>query len=377
MSIIPFSHPYVPTLSLNYIKGALESSTQQGNGQLSKLVEGTIQKLYPEYQAFLVPSCTAALELSLMLLDIVTGDEVIISSYNFPSAATAVTKLGGTPVFCEIDSLTGCIDCDDVEMKVTSRTKAIIWVNYAGLSPNIIKLSEIAKEYNIALIEDAAHHFGSRPIQNQIRFSDFVTFSFHATKNIQCGEGGALLVKELKYVERAFVMREKGTNRRDQMLGKVLKYRWVDKGSSYLLPEICSALLCSQLDELEVILTKRRSLVELYQEELKDATDFGWDILQGTEHAGHLFALIAPNENSRDSLITQLKLKGITALSHYEDLSSSPAGLIYGSKGAICHRSVAFSQKIVRFPLFFTLSESDVERICLSIYSILGKTVRI
>ena len=371
MSEIPFTIPFVSKQTMVNLQIAFEKEIQQGNGEYSKEVELRIEVLYPGYSAYLMPSCTASLELSLMLLDVGPGDEVILPSFNFPSAATAVTKFWATPVFCDIDLNTGCLDYQDLESKVSEKTKAIIWVDYAGLAPNIPPISSLARKRGIALIEDAAHMFGSQPRAGQISEADFVAFSFHATKNIQCGEGGALLIKDSKIAERAHVMREKGTNRREQQLGKVQKYRWVDRGSSYLLPEICAAVLCSQLDERTAILAKRQSIIAIYREELSGLDDAGWETLLDTESAGHMFALLAPSEGERESLLSYLTNRGIFAASHYEDLASSPAGQRLGKNSSPCSNSIAFSKRILRLPLYFSMNEDQTKNVCQRVKSYL------
>ena len=363
MSEILFTRPFVSKRAMINLHIVLEKEIQQGNGEFSKEVDRRIESLYPGYNALLMPSCTAALELCLMLLDVGPGDEVILPSFNFPSAATAVTKFWATPVFCDINPSTGCLEFEDLESKVSEKTKAIIWVDYAGLAPEIQKISSLANKRGIALIEDAAHMFGSQPRAGQISVADFVAFSFHATKNIQCGEGGALLIKDAKIVERAYVMREKGTNRREHQLGKVQKYRWVDRGSSYLLPEICAAVLSSQLDERSTILAKRQSTIAMYRQGLAGIDAWGWETLLDTENAGHMFALLAPSGDERESLLAQLRNKGIFAASHYEDLATSPAGKKLGKVVQECVNSYTFSKRVIRLPVYVDLTDTEIDYI--------------
>ena len=367
--MIPFSKPYTPSSASEHINQALNSLIQQGDGSYSKLIERLVSEKYGASQLFLTPSCTAALELSLMLLDIKAGDEVIIPSFTFTSVATAVTKFWATPVFCDIDTKTGCLDTDSLKELIGPKTKAISWVNYGGIIPEINHLKELSRQFNIPLIEDAAHNFLVLGKGQHEPTGDFVTFSFHATKNFQCGEGGGLLVTNKEYIERAHVMREKGTNRRDFNRGVVSKYSWVDRGSSYLLAEINSALLFAQLDEFEVIQRKRQEIVESYAASLAEFEEINWSVLKGTEHSAHLFALLAPNEQERSFLIKFLLEQDIVAVSHYQDLASSPAGIRYADRNSNCINSQDFASRIVRLPVFFELDFARQEIIVSTIKS--------
>lgn len=361
--MIPFSKPYTPSDSIKYVQQALDSSIQQGDGQFSKLVETEISRKYNGMPSYLTPSCTAALELSLMLLDIKPGDEVIIPSFTFTSVATAVTKFWGTPVFCDIDKNTGCIDANKIGDLISSKTKAISWVNYGGLTPDTDQLKKLSQDHGIPLIEDAAHNFGLLGERQREVTGDFVTFSFHATKNIQCGEGGSLLLANRSYLERAQIMREKGTDRIKFNQGFVSKYSWVDRGSSYLLAEVNAALLFAQIQAFSSIQLKRLSLIKVYQESLFKLEEYGWEILRGTEQASHLFALLAPTEAERNHFIDFLKQKNVLAVTHYQDLASSIAGRRFSDRNSDCPISRDFSARIVRLPVFFDLSIQDQTRV--------------
>lgn len=366
---IPFSIPFIPKLALQYISEAFNLSVQQGGGKFTKTVENQIQDKYSGYTAFLTPSCTASLELSLMLLDVGPGDEVILPSFNFTSAATAITRLFATPVFVDIELSSGNLNLYAAERAITPRTKAIIWVNYAGNELNHVHLQELAQSNNLSLIEDAAHNFGVLT-QSQISLtSDFVTFSFHASKNVQCGEGGALLIKSQDHADRARVMVEKGTNRYLFERGQVSKYNWVDKGGSFLLAEINSALLLAQIESFDFIQESRQRIIDSYKRNLSPHIHDGWSILKGTEKAAHIFGLVAPNPSQRQKLLKHLNKRKITAVSHYEDLASSPAGLKYGRADSICETSKDFSMRIIRMPLFVGLKTWQIshitEEVCL------------
>jgi dTDP-4-amino-4,6-dideoxygalactose transaminase len=359
MISIPFSKPYVPHGTLDYVQEVFQSSTQQGGGDLTKLAKNEISKMYPGSEVFLTPSCTAALELSLMLLDIGPGDEVIVPSFTFTSAAIAITKFWATPVFCDISLVNGCINLIGIESLITSKTRAITWVNYGGNIPNVLEIKRIAKKYGIATIEDSAHSFGVNHYTNIDFQADFVTFSFHASKNIQCGEGGALLVNTKKCIERAYVLQEKGTNRRAFDLGLTAKYRWVDRGSSYLMAEVNAAVLLKQLFHFNDIQQTRRAYIDKYTRLLTNELPDNWQILDQTHQAGHMFALLAPSKDTRKDLITKARNENIGIVSHYEDLSTSPAGLRFGKKDIQkCENSIDFSERIARLPIFYELNEN-------------------
>lgn len=366
---IPFSRPYISTKANHYIEIALSKDIQQGDGDYSKIVQDRIAGLYEDpSEVILTPSCTAALELSLMLLDLKPGDEVIIPSFTFTSIATAITKFWATPIFCDIDLRTGCLDTLDLERKISPRTKAISWVNYAGKTPNTSALKNIANKYKVFLIEDAAHNFGILGDNQNELTGDFVTFSFHATKNIQCGEGGALLIRNAQYRNRAHIIREKGTNRRDFLNGRVSKYSWVDRGSSYLISEVSAAILMSQLDDFVVIQEKRKQIVEYYNEQLRACNQI--TALENLQNSSHMFAVMTFSTEFRDQIVLQSKAMGVTLVSHYEDLATSPYAVRNGLSSNSCPNSKIFSNRILRLPVYPELG-ADAERVVEVVKSIL------
>jgi dTDP-4-amino-4,6-dideoxygalactose transaminase len=354
---ISFNKPYVPQNALRLIEQALNSQVQQGDGHFSQEVTRLIESRYFGYRALLVQSCTSAIDLALTLLNLQENDEVIMPSYNFTSAAAVVAKQRATPVFIDIDFRTGCIDVSQIEEVVSSKTRAIIWVNYAGLGVDFEYLYSIAKKYNISLIEDAAHNF-MIPATNQKRFvADFIVFSFHASKNIQCGEGGALLIKSPELFERAQVIREKGTNRTKFNSGQVDKYRWIDVGGSYLLAEINAALLAAQLGVFQEIQETRTKIIGMYEALFEKSEIRDWNYLRSTAVASHMFALIAPDQNSRDEFIRNMGSKGIFVTTHYEDLATSEGSKRSTSKIFSNSQSLRFSSCIVRLPVYPSLSK--------------------
>ena len=265
--MIKFNQPYISHRAPDLILDALAGEQQQGSGGIGKLAEGEIQKLTKSKKSFLTPSCTSALEMATLLLDLQPGDEVLIPSFNFTSGATALVNYGVTPVFVDIDPSNLCIDTKSLDSYLSNKTKAISWVNYAGMTPNIDNIKKIATERNLLLIEDNAHSLG---IEGEFGFAgsfgDISTQSYHATKNIQCGEGGSISINKPELIERAENLREKGTNRTKFFAGDVQKYEWIDKGSSYLLNEISAAYLYANLLDFEKIQKK----LELYVESKKE-----------------------------------------------------------------------------------------------------------
>ncbi len=360
--------PYVPNISKQYVLEALESSHQQGDGPFTARASKMISNLVGGGHVLLTPSCTHALEMATMLANIGPGDEVILPSYTFTSAATAITKFGATPVFVDIEMDTKGIDVNLVREAITPRTKAISWVNYAGIAPDIEGLQSLAKEFNLLLIEDNAHGLGGSYLGKPLgSFGDFATQSFHATKNIQCGEGGALVVNNPKYIERAEVIREKGTNRSRFIRGEVQKYQWLDQGSSYLLAEPLSALLTGQLENMNEIQRHRTDIFNHYVQKIFHSgipsNEFRMDslLISQENKVAHMFYVLASNQIVRDSLKKKLGEKSIYATSHYVPLDSSIAGLKYGKRNSILPKSKSLSETILRLPIHMSLSSSQVE----------------
>jgi dTDP-4-amino-4,6-dideoxygalactose transaminase len=370
--MIPFNFPYVPQSSKEYVLQSLENRHQEGDGPFTKKASKMISNLVGGGHVLLTPSCTHALEMASMLANLGPGDEVILPAYTFTSAATAVTKFGATPVFVDIALETKGIDLQQAREAITARTKAISWVNYAGIAPDIRGLQNLAREFNLLLIEDNAHGLGGtfegKPLGS---FGDFATQSFHASKNIQCGEGGALVINNLKFVERAEVIREKGTDRSKFIRGEVQKYQWVDDGSSYLLAESLAAILLGQLESFEEIQERRQTLFTTYEAALASWSkkfDFELQASHAFEkNIAHMFYLIANSKTTRDKVITQLLDSGIQAMFHYQSLASSKKGRMYKSAREEFEVSERMSNQLFRLPLFFDLSDKSQERIIESV----------
>ena len=360
--------PYVSEASKQYVLEALDSNHQQGDGPFTSKASKMVSDLVGGGHVLLTPSCTHALEMASMLANIGPGDEVILPSYTFTSAATAVTKFGATPVFVDIELETKGIDVNQVREAITSKTKAISWVNYAGVAPDIEGLQSLAKEFDLLLIEDNAHGLGGaykgKPLGS---FGDFSTQSFHATKNIQCGEGGALIINNLNFVERAEIIREKGTNRSRFTRGEVQKYEWVDQGSSYLLAEPLAAILTGQLMGFVGIQKRRRSVWNLFFEyfkQEKDCTDnFNVTINSEAQHASHMFYLDATSNEIRENTRSKLRTLGIETVSHYQPLSNSPAGKLFGVSNFEMRATKSFSETILRLPLHNFMDNEKVDKV--------------
>jgi dTDP-4-amino-4,6-dideoxygalactose transaminase len=353
--LIPFNVPFVPEISKQYVLEALESDHQQGDGPFTAKASKMVSDLVGGGHVLLTPSCTHALEMASMLANLGPGDEVILPSYTFTSAATAVTKFGATPVFVDIEMETKGIDVNQVQEAITNKTKAISWVNYAGTPPDIEGLMSVAHQYGLLLIEDNAHGLGGtykgKPLGS---FGDFATQSFHATKNIQCGEGGALIVNNLNYIQRAEVIREKGTDRSRFIRGDVQKYQWVDNGSSYLLADTLSANLLGQLESFDLIQETRRRYWLEYEGNLSilhDSSGFEFNETKSSDLA-HMFYFLAPSLEKREKFLKGFAENEIQATSHYQPLSNSIAGRKLGRQHSIPQNSKAFSERILRLPLW-------------------------
>jgi len=353
----------VPELSRKYVLEVLESNHQQGDGPFTTKAAKMVSDLAGGGHVLLTPSCTHALEMASMLANLGPGDEVILPAYTFTSAATAVTKFGATPVFVDIEMETKVIDVIQARDAITPKTKAISWVNYAGVAPDVEGLQALAKEFDLLLIEDNAHGLGGtyagKPLGS---FGDFATQSFHATKNIQCGEGGALIINNKNYKERAEIIREKGTNRSKFIRNEVKKYQWVDHGSSYLLAEVLAALLLGQLENFEKIQSRREQIFTTYFEQLSNwskAYDFQLSFVNSQNlNSFHMFYLVANTMQARNSLIQKLSNFDINAAFHYQSLASSTFGRKYARVQKPLAISDQMSNQLVRLPLYYDL-DSD------------------
>lgn len=362
--MIPFNIPVVPEISKKYALQALASTHQHGDGPFTKQASDLISNLTGGGHVLLTPSCTHALEMASMLTNIGPGDEVILPSYTFTSAATAITKFGATPVFVDVDLESKGIDVTQARKAITTRTRAISWVNYAGIAPDIKGLQEISKEFNLILIEDNAHGLGGTYLGKPLgSFGDFATQSFHATKNIQCGEGGALVINNSKFVEKAHIIREKGTNRRLLQKGEVKKYQWVGKGSSYLMSEVSAAVLLGQLESFEEIQEKRSAVWSIYNNffsQNKSSIQYINFDENSSSNSYHIFYFLVSDKTKRELLLNILSDAGIKATSHYETLHNSYAGEIFGLSRGKLSNSINISSKIIRLPIWLGINHNEL-----------------
>ncbi len=366
--MIVFNIPPYTGKELYYISQAVEKQKICGDGEFTKKCSQWIEKRTGTGKCLLTTSCTHATELAALLADVGPGDEVIMPSYTFVSTANAFVLRGATPVFVDIRPDTMNIDENLIEAAVTDRTKAILPVHYAGVSCEMDKILEIARAHDLFVIEDAAQGIMStykgRPLGT---IGDFGAFSFHETKNYSMGEGGALLIRDEKYVEEAEILREKGTNRSQFFRGQVDKYRWINYGSSYLPSDMNAAYLWAQLEMADEINAHRLSLWSQYYELLAPLQEQGIldlpVIPEGCEHNAHMFYIKAKDLEERTALLSFLKENDILAVFHYVPLHSAPAGQKFGRFHGADTYTTKESERICRLPMFYKLTSEEVSYI--------------
>lgn len=361
---IPFNQSSILGKELLYIAETMRNGQVSGDQQYSKKSQAFLESLLGVKRALVTTSCTHALEMSALLLDIKPGDEVIVPSFTFVSTANAFALRGAKIVFCDIRPDTLNMDEKLLESLVTPATRAILPVHYAGVGCEMNVIMEISVKRKIPVIEDNAHGlFGKYRGRRLGTFGCMATQSFHETKNITCGEGGALLVNDTKFIERAEVIREKGTNRSKFFRGIVDKYSWVDIGSSYVMSDVLAAFLYGQLEQWEHVQHKRKTIWERYGTELRD-----WCQANGVrqpivppecEQAYHMYYLIFPSLEARTAMIAHLKKHDICAVFHYLPLHTSPMGQSFGGKTGMCPVTENVSDRLLRLPFYNTLGMSE------------------
>ena len=377
---IPFNKPFIVGKELfNIARAVITNAHLAGDGQYTRLCQQWLQSQLRCKKVLLTHSCTAALEMAAMLCDISTGDEIVMPSYTFVSTANAFVLRGGVPVFVDIRPDTLNIDETKIETAITSKTKALVPVHYAGNPCAMDAIMDIAARHQLFVIEDAAQALLSTYKDSSLgTLGDFGTISFHETKNIISGEGGALLINNERAIERAEIIWEKGTNRKQFFRGEVDKYTWVDIGSSYLPGELTAAFLYAQLEQAKQINAKRRHIFNLYYQKLIELAEQNHIRLPHTnpeigEHNGHLFYLITNTADEQTSLIQHLKENGIYAIFHYIPLHSSPAGKKYGKTSGEMKYTDNLSQRIVRLPLYYEMMDPDVEKVVSMVFDFYRK----
>ena len=374
---IPFNKPFLTGKETDYIKNAVLSGKISGNGEFTRKCQHFFEERYGFKKCLLTTSCTDALEMTAMLCDIQPGDEVIVPSYTFVSTALAFVRAGAKIVFADsLDTLPN-IDADKIESLITARTKVIIPVHYAGIACDMDKIMDIANRHNLLVVEDAAQaidsYYMDRPLGS---IGHLAAFSFHETKNIISGEGGMLVINDERFVRRAEILWEKGTNRAEFFRGEVNKYGWVDIGSSFLPSEVIAAFLWAQLEHLDQIQAKRIKLWNKYYESLSPLAKSGAfslpEIPDYATNNAHMFYLVCPSLGERTRLISTLKSADILAVFHYLSLHSSP---YYQDKhdGRSLPNCDRYADCLVRLPMFFELSEDSILNICNCIFNLFSK----
>jgi len=364
--MIPFNKPYMTGKELWTISQAHHRSMLAGDGYYTKQCHAWLEKQSGCHKALLTHSCTAALEMAALLTDIQPGDEVIMPSYTFVSTANAFVLRGGVPVFVDIRPDTLNIDETLIEAAITPRTKAIAPVHYAGVGCEMDTIMAIARRHNLLVIEDAAQGvMASYKGKALGAIGDLGCFSFHETKNIISGEGGALLVNDSRFAERAEIIREKGTNRSQFFRGMVDKYTWVEVGSSYLPGELIAAFLSAQMEEAESITAARLALWDRYHAAFADLERLGRlrrpIIPADCQHNAHMYYLLVDNLEERTALLAHLKARGVLAVFHYVPLHSSPAGQHYARAHGTLPVTCDLSDRLLRLPLWVGLDQDGAQ----------------
>jgi dTDP-4-amino-4,6-dideoxygalactose transaminase len=376
---IPFNRPYISGKELDYVSQAIGRGEIAADGRFSKGCTRIMQERFGIARALMMPSCTAGLEMAALLCDVQPGDEVIMPSYTFVSTANAFVRCGARPVFVDVRPDTLNLDESLVEAAITPRTKVIVPVHYAGVGCEMDELMQIAKKHRLLVVEDAAQgvhsYYKGRALGS---IGDLSAYSFHDTKNYVCGEGGALTINNSALVERAEIIRDKGTNRQKFFRGEIDKYTWVDIGSSFLPAEVACAFLQAQLELLDPILERRRSIHEGYAERLKPLEDAG--LLRGPRvpaHCAqnyHMFYILLRDEKSREGLAAFLRERGIQAVSHYVPLHLSPMGRKWGYEDGSLPVTEDLSARLLRLPLYFTLTPAEQDEVCQGITQYLQRS---
>ena len=367
--MIPFNKPYMTDNELHYIADAHLKSHLAGNGEYSRRCHNWLEQTLGARRALLTHSCTGALEMAAMLLDLKAGDEVIMPSYTFVSTANAFVLRGATPVFVDVRADTMNIDETKIEDAITPRTKAMAVVHYAGVSCEMDAIMSIAKRHQLLVVEDAAQAINSRYKGRPLgSIGHLAALSFHETKNVISGEGGALLVNDPALIERAEIIWEKGTDRSKFFRGQVDKYTWVDIGSSFLPGEVMAAFLWAQLQAADWITAQRLALWEGYARRLAPlAANCGLTlptIPTGCVHNAHMFYVLLPDSELRVGLLSRMNAAGVNAVFHYVPLHSAPAGRKYGR----CHGRLTvtddLSARLIRLPLWIGMENDELDRVC-------------
>lgn len=365
---IPFNRPSLVGRETEYLAEAIANGHISGDGEFTRRCHQLLEETLGIKKALLTTSCTHALEMAALLLNLQPGDEIIVPSFTFVSTINAFVLRGACPVFADIRPDTLNIDEHKIQCLITKKTKAIIPVHYAGTACELDKISSTGNEFGLAIIEDNAHGlFGKYNGKQLGTLGRFATQSFHETKNFSCGEGGALLLNNPEDIERAEIIREKGTDRSRFFRGQVDKYSWVDVGSSYLPSDMLAAFLLAQLEERERIQARRMQIWQTYYQQLADWAEVHKVRLpvvpEHCEQSYHMFYMLTPSLKSRQALISHLRSHGILAVFHYLPLHLSTMGRKFGGQPGDCPVTENISDILIRLPFFFSLTDEEQQTV--------------
>jgi dTDP-4-amino-4,6-dideoxygalactose transaminase len=365
---IPFNKPSAIKNELLYIKKAIKSINHSGSGYFNNICNQFLEDKIGTKKAFLTPSCTASLEMSSLLINIKADDEIIMPSFTFVSTANAFVLRGAIPIFVDIREDTLNINENLIEAAITSKTKAIVVVHYAGVSCEMEAILKIAKKYKLFVIEDAAQGFGAFYKNKALgSMGDIGAHSFHETKNINCGEGGSILINNKELIAKAEIIREKGTDRKKFFRGEVDKYTWKNIGSSFLLNEISAAYLLNQLENENLITKNRLNAWNYYNKKLTNLESLGFlkrpVIPKNCKHNAHIYYCILSKKMNRKTLLNYLASKNINAVSHYTPLHSSSAGKKFARISSKLNITNKISSQIIRLPLWYKITKKEQDRV--------------
>lgn len=365
---LPFNRPYLTGREFANMQAAVENLHLSGDGPFTKACQAWLEQRLGSRRALLTHSCTGALEMAALLIDVQPNDEVIMPSFTFVSTANAFVLRGARPVFVDIRPDTLNLDVAAIAEAMTSQTRAIVAVHYAGVASDMDAIEAISKPRSVAVVEDAAQALGSmyhgRPAGS---LGNLAALSFHETKNVIAGEGGALLVNDERFAERAEILREKGTDRSKFLRGQVDKYTWIDLGSSFLPSELTAAFLQAQLQEAEAITRRRREVWEWYYGRFEELERTGVlrrpFVPDGCEHNAHMFYVLVQDLAARSRLLGYLNQHGVNAVFHYVPLHSSIAGTRYGRAVGSMRHTNDITERLIRLPLWVGMDQDDVDRV--------------
>ena len=377
---IPFNKPFLVGKELYYIAQSVLSGHTAGDGQFTKKCQSLMQENFGAKKILLTHSCTAALEMASILCEIDEGDEVILPSFTFVSTANAFYLRGAKLAFVDIHPDTLNMDATKIDKAVNARTKAIVPVHYAGVGCEMDTIMGVAKKHGLYVIEDAAQGVNSKYKDRFLgTIGDLGTYSFHETKNYICGEGGAIIINNEKFIERAEIIREKGTNRSKFFRGEVDKYTWIDMGSSFLPSDILAAFLYAQLENMATINRRRGEIFDIYYKALIPLANDGKlrlpYISNDCQANSHLFYIILQNENTRNALMDHLKSKGILAVFHYLPLHLSRIGRSMGYKEGQLPVTESMSGRLLRLPFYYDLTREQQDEIVFQIKEFFSKGI--